>query len=147
MSKCFIDTNLIVYANDRSSGDRQQQAIDLVATLIRQKAGAISIQVLQEYAHVALTKLGQESNVVIRQTRLLESLAVITPTPDMVRRSVEIRNAYQVSFWDASIIAAAESAGCTVLLSEDLSANQFYASVQVLNPFGSEFDLQSLLKN
>ena len=147
MNRCFVDTNLIVYANDRNSGEKHLQAIDLIATLIRLQAGTISVQVLQEYANTALTKLGQESSVVIRQTRLLESLVVVGPTPDMVRRSIEIRNAYQVSFWDASIIAAAELEGCRILLSEDLNAGQSYSSVQVLNPFDPGFDLADVLNN
>ena len=147
MNRCFVDTNLIVYANDRNSGEKHIQAIDLIATLIRLQAGTISVQVLQEYANTALTKLGQESSVVIRQTRLLESLVVVGPTPDMVRRSIEIRNAYQVSFWDASIITAAELEGCRILLSEDLNAGQSYSSVQVLNPFDPGFDLADVLNN
>jgi len=147
MNRCFVDTNLIVYANDRNGEEKHLQAIDLIANLIRMQAGAISVQVLQEYANTALTKLRQESSVVIRQTRLLESLIVVSPTSDMVRRSIEIRNAYQVSFWDASIIAAAELEGCRTLLSEDLNAGQFYSSVQVLNPFDPTFNLANVLNN
>lgn len=145
MSKCFIDTNLVVYANDRSSGKKQARAIEVIATLMRLKAGAVSIQVLQEYANVALTKLKQESAIVLRQIKLLESLIVVVPTPDMVRRSIEIRNAYPLSFWDASIVAAAESEGCPFLLSEDLNADQYYSTVQVLNPFVPTFELADLL--
>ena len=145
MSKCFIDTNLVVYANDRSSGKKQARAIEVIATLMRLGAGVVSIQVLQEYANTALVKLRQESAIVLRQIKLLESLVVVAPTPEMVRRSVEIRNAYQLSFWDVSIVAAAESEGCAFLLSEDLNADQYYSTVQVLNPFVPTFELADLL--
>ena len=145
MNTCFIDTNLVVYANDRSDGKKQARAIEVIATLMRLEAGAVSIQVLREYANVALTKLKQESAIVLRQIKLLESLIVVAPTPEMVRRSIEIRNAYQLSFWDASIVTAAESEGCAYLLSEDLNANQYYATVQVLNPFDSTFELADIL--
>ena len=55
-------------------------------------------------------------------------------TPRLIRRGLEIQTRYQISFWDASIIAAASSAGCSVMLSEDLSAGQVYAGVGS-NPF------------
>jgi predicted nucleic acid-binding protein len=42
---------------------------------------------------------------------------------------------YKVSFWDALILQAAETAGVDVVLSEDLSAGQKYGSFRVVNPF------------
>ena len=85
-----MDTNLLVYANDRSAKDKQTRAIDVIQHLMRAQNGMLSIQVLQEYANVALTKLSQDPAVVLRQLRLLESLKVITPTTEMLRRGIEI---------------------------------------------------------
>jgi len=53
----------------------------------------------------------------------------------LIRRAVEIKAAYQVSFWDACIIAAAEYAKCRVILSEDMNAGQFYSVIVMQNPF------------
>ncbi len=145
MTKCFIDTNVVVYANDANDQVKQQKALGLISSMIRARSGALSIQVLQEYANTALLKLGQEGPVVLRQVRLLESLTVIQNSPRTVRRSIEIRSAYGISFWDASIVAAAEEADCHVLLSEDLNAGQFYAGVNVVNPFAEDFDTSNLL--
>jgi predicted nucleic acid-binding protein len=44
---------------------------------------------------------------------------------------------YRVSFWDALIIQAAESAGASTLYSEDLAHNQLYGTVRVSNPFAT----------
>jgi predicted nucleic acid-binding protein len=142
MLRFFIDTNIVIYANDRRAGDKQAQAIAVVTELIRSQTGAISIQVLQEYANTALAKLNQEATVVLRQLRLLESLHIVLPSTVTVRRAVEIREAYQVSFWDAAIIAAAEEAGCDAILSEDLNPGQYYAGVQVVNPFAPGFEMR-----
>ncbi len=46
-----------------------------------------------------------------------------------------IRERYQISYWDAAIVAAAAELGCSALYSEDLSHGQFYGTVQVINPF------------
>jgi predicted nucleic acid-binding protein len=138
MSRDFIDTNIVVYANDMRDTAKQQLAVAVIARAIRDDTGVISIQVLQEYAHVALARLGQRQELVLRQLALLEILHVVTPTPAMVRRSVELRSLYGISFWDAGIVAAAEHAGCARILSEDLNTGQFYGGVAVANPFASE---------
>ena len=135
MSKIFIDTNIVVYANDCRDPDKQEKARSIVVDLIRNGRGVISTQVLQEYAHVAVSKLGQDEAVVLRQLKLLETLEVIQQTPGMIRRSVELKKTYGINFWDACIISNAEAAECDTLYSEDLNTGQFYSGIKVVNPF------------
>lgn len=137
MSKTFLDTNVIVYANDGRDLVRQRRDIECAAGLMRAGTGVSSSQVMQEYASVALSRLGQKGDVVQRQLALLEALEVIPVTPDIVRRSVEVAGFYRITFWDACILAAAEKSGCTELLSEDLNSGQFYSGIRVVNPFTS----------
>lgn len=131
----FIDTNIIVYANDSRDKAKQERAIEIIARAMRDGTGVVSTQVLQEYANVALGKLGQSHQVVLRQIILLERLKVVVSTPALVRRAVELSGLHQVSLWDAAIIAAAEVSGCDRLLSEDMGGGRFYGSVQAVNPF------------
>jgi predicted nucleic acid-binding protein len=42
---------------------------------------------------------------------------------------------WQLTYWDALIIAAAETAGCDIVLSEDLAHGQVHGSVRVEDPF------------
>lgn len=135
MKRYFIDTNIIVCANDMRDEVKQLRAIKVVQDLIRHQAGALSTQVLQEYASVALTKLKQDSDVVLRQLKLLEHLILGPLTGRTTRRAVEISVGYRISFWDANIVAAAEFAECDSILSEDLNPGQFYAGIEVVNPF------------
>lgn len=133
--RVFLDSNIIVYANDRREKRRQKMAVNLVGSCMREGTGVISIQVLQEYANVALGKLKQSSDIVLRQLHLLEAFEIVEPKPQTVRRSVEIRAAYGISFWDSAIIAAAEYARCDAILTEDLNPGQYYAGIIVKNPF------------
>lgn len=135
MSKKFLDTSIIVYANDARNEGKQKRSLEIVAENMRSGTGVISTQVLQEYAHVALNKLHQRQDVILRQLVLLEGLEVIRQSPALIRRSVEIKTSYQVSFWDACIISAAEHAKCDVILSEDLNSGQFYSGIAMKNPF------------
>lgn len=135
MNKTFIDTNVIIYANDARDENKQKRALTLIAEHMRLGTGVISTQVLQEYAHVALNKLHQRQDVILRQLVLLEKLEVIPQSPVLIRRSVEIKATYQISFWDACIISAAEQAKCNIILSEDLNSGQFYSGIAMENPF------------
>ena len=135
MKKIFIDTNLIVYANDRREPEKQRQAIELVKELMSSGRGVISSQVLQEYANTALTKLHQDHAIVLRQLTLLESFEVVLLKPVLIRRAIEIRSSYGISFWNSCIISAAESAGCDSIYSEDLSSGQYYSGIKLVNPF------------
>ena len=135
MPKVFLDTNVIVYANDARDPAKQARAIDVVSDAIRTSHGVISTQVLQEYAVAAATKLRQNEETILRQLLTLETLEVVAVSPALVRRSVEMSGRYRISHWDACILAAAEAAHCPLLLSEDLNAGQLYAATRVENPF------------
>ena len=50
-------------------------------------------------------------------------------------RSIEIARRYQISYWDAAIIAAAGELGATILYTEDLNHGQAYGTVTAINPF------------
>ena len=54
VGKVFIDTNIIVYANDSRFPDKQEMANDIIERLMKNGNGVISTQVLHEYAAVAL---------------------------------------------------------------------------------------------
>jgi predicted nucleic acid-binding protein len=135
MNKIFIDTNIIVYANDKRSVGMQRKAIEIVTSLMKNRTGAISTQVLQEYAYVAINKLKQSQDVVLRQLKLLESLEVVNQSPEQMRRAVEIMHLYKIGFWDACIISNAEHANCAEIYSENLNTGQFYSGIQIINPF------------
>ncbi len=131
----FIDSNVVVYANDSRNAEKQRIALQIVADALRSGTGVISTQVLQEYANVALGKLAQRQDVVLRQLAILERFVIVPQTPALVRRAVELRTLYGISFWDASIVSAAESSACRKIISEDLNAGQFYGRAVVVNPF------------
>ncbi len=133
--KYFIDTNILVYANDSRDQKKQTEAINLIKKLIKKGNAVISTQVLGEYAHVALNKLKQKPEIVIRQIKIFENFEVIKQSPDIITRGIELKILYKISFWDACILAAAEISKCNILLSEDLSTGQFYSGIKTINPF------------
>jgi predicted nucleic acid-binding protein len=53
----------------------------------------------------------------------------------LLERGWKIQDRFQLSYWDALIVAAAKAASCRYLLTEDLQAGQSLDGIEVVNPF------------
>jgi predicted nucleic acid-binding protein len=134
MSKIFLDTNILVYANDKSDTRKQALATKLVSGCMADRKGVISTQVLQEYASVAIHKLHQDVKIVHRRLSQLESLEIVQVTPALISRALDFHTQYEIHFWDAAILAAAEDAHCDQIFSEDFQNGGIYSNIRVINP-------------
>jgi len=134
--RCFVDTNILIYAHDRTTGAKHVRARILLEQLWDSGRGVLSTQVLQELCMNLRRKAGNPLPVEeVRQLiREYSTWKVITNTPESVLKALDIEMRYKTSFWDALILQAAADAGATVLYSEDLAAGQRYGSIQVVNP-------------
>jgi predicted nucleic acid-binding protein len=134
--KFFVDTNILVYAHDRSAGVKHQRARALVEQLWDSGKGALSTQVLQELCINLRRKAGNPLSV--DEVRLLirdyTAWDVVTNTPLSILKALDIETRYKISFWDALIVQAAEDAGVSILYSEDLADGQRYGAIRVVNP-------------
>jgi predicted nucleic acid-binding protein len=134
--KCFVDTNILVYAHDRSAGIKHLRAKRLLERLWESGQGVLSTQVLQELCFNLRRKAGNplpvdEVRILIREYSTWE---IVTNTPESVLMALDVEMRYRVSFWDALILQAAAFSGASILYSEDLAAGQHYGSIQVVNP-------------
>ena len=133
----FVDTNVLLYAYDTSAGDRHQRARELIARLGRQRTGALSIQVLQEFYVNAVHKIAAPLAPADARLRLRALGRWPTHSPmlaDVVAATV-ISEDHQLSFWDAMILRSAAELGCDTLWSEDLNDRQVITGVRITNPF------------
>jgi predicted nucleic acid-binding protein len=131
----FVDTNIFVYAYDRSAGLKHQRASKLVAELWQSQRGCLSVQVLQEFYAVAARKLITIAPADLRL--ILSDLAlwrIHAPNAVDVLAAVDLHQRYQVSYWDAMILQSASRLGSSVVWSEDLNPGQVYQGIRVLNP-------------
>ena len=67
----------------------------------------------------------------------LEAFPCLAIDASLVKIAAEISERYEISYWDAAVVAAAESLGARTLYSEDLADGQRYGTVRVSNPFRS----------
>jgi predicted nucleic acid-binding protein len=134
--KRFVDTNILVYAHDRSAGVRHKRAQNLIEQLWNSGQGVLSAQVLQELC-VNLRHKIQPALVADEVRRLIEdylSWEIVVHTADSVIEALEMEQRHKISFWDALIVQSALTSGAAVLYSEDLAAGQRYGPIRVINP-------------
>ena len=133
--RSFIDTNVLVYAEASDAPVKQQAALVLLKQLYETGTGVLSTQVLQEYCNVAIKKLKLPARHIRAQLDLYEQFEVVQVTPAIIRAGLDLHQTRSVSFYDALILASAETAGCNVLFSEDMNTGEVMAGVRILNPF------------
>ena len=140
--KYFVDTNILLYAHDRSAGLRHERGRQLVEQLWASGQGVLSTQVLQELCINLRRKIARPLPVeeIRRIIQDYLSWEIVINDSASVLQALEIELRYQTSFWDALILQAAESSGAAILYSEDLAAGQKYGAVQVVNPLGATPD-------
>ena len=94
-----------------------------------------SAQALSEFCVVATRKLGIAPALVWEE---LERYFAWRPHPvdeSVLRRAREIEQRYRLSWWDSTIVAAAQLQDCVLLLTEDLQDGAVFGAVTVRSPF------------
>jgi len=135
--RCFVDTNVLVYAHDRGSGKKHAVASELVKELWHERSGVLSTQVLQEL-YVNVRRKAEKPLSAAASRRLIEDYLcwqIIVNDGAAVLQALDLEQRYTISFWDALIVQAANGAGVRLLYSEDLNHGQTYGMVEVCNPF------------
>ena len=133
----FVDTNILVYAEDKTMGQKHVLARDLVVKLWNDADGVLSVQVLQELYVTLTRKVGKplSADKALAIVKEYLSWVVVDNTPKLLVAAVGLQQRAQLSFWDALVVQAALDAGCDRLYSEDLNAGQKFGPLVVVNPF------------
>lgn len=130
MAKPFIDSNVVLYlfSSDKVKADRAESLL--------QSGGLISVQVLNEVASVCLRKLKMTWEEIDTVLETLKSTCEVLPvTLASHEKAVVLAQRYQLSLYDANIVANAILAGVKTLLSEDMQSGMLMDGVTVVNPF------------
>jgi len=135
--RVFIDTNVIVYADDLDAGAKRERAREILQQVLIDGNGVVSTQVLQEFFVAATRKLGVAAEIARRKVELLARLDVVTIEPSLILDAIDLHRLHPISFWDALIVQSAVASGCRRLLTEDLQSGRNIGGVQIENPFVS----------
>jgi predicted nucleic acid-binding protein len=134
----FIDTNVFIYHLDHSDPRKQAIAEGIVREALSLGTGCISLQVVHECMNTVLRKAEVALSPAQAETYLDAVLAPLVRVPSttaVVQRALDIQQRWRFGFYDSLIVAAALTAGCTRLLTEDLQHGQRIETLTVENPF------------
>jgi predicted nucleic acid-binding protein len=131
----FVDTNVLLYALDRADLKKQERARAWRTELWERRCGRISVQVLQEFYANVVRKWPSTLELARSEIRNLQAWRPVTIDIELLEHGWRIQDRYQLSFWDALIVAAAKSSESTYLLTEDLQAGQELDGITVIDPF------------
>ena len=130
MSKPFIDSNIVLYllSGEAAKADRAEE---ILAT-----GGVISVQVLNEVVSVCRRKLKMPWEEIDALLLAVKTFCEIQPlTVASHEKAVEIAKRFQLSFYDANIVASALLSGAEVLISEDMHNGMLIDGIIIQNPF------------
>jgi predicted nucleic acid-binding protein len=143
-----LDTNVLVYAVERSEGWKHELAVEIVNRSIDRPC-VLTLQALAEFVAVISRKRIDERPFAIGQARDWLSLFPVTAaTRHAFTAALGAFEAGQVALWDALLLATAKEAGCTIALSENMHDGGTLLGMTIRNPFragGPAKDLQALL--
>lgn len=134
----FLDTNVLVYALDRSAPGKEPIAAKLIRDALETGRGIISAQVVQEFLNVAQRKFLRPMTLSERREFLqavLEPLCHYFPSISSFEQAMQIAEETGYGFYDALILTAAIESGCRTLLTEDLQHGRAVQGVTIRNPF------------
>jgi predicted nucleic acid-binding protein len=135
-AEVFVDTNVLLYSidDDPANAPKRQRAQQL---LLSERWGW-SVQVAAEFFVNATSakrpfQLPAAAGLALVETWF--AFPTLDVTPALFRAAVDIQQRFQLSYWDAAILAAAKQMACHTVFSEDLNDGQNYDGVTVVNPF------------
>lgn len=146
-AEILVDTNVLVYAYDRSEPEKQNRALDILDRLLVTGKGVLSTQVLSEFFNTTTRKLTAPLTLEQAHSRLehyVRFWPVFDVTPDVILEAVRGVRDYAFNFWDAQIWAVARLHGIRVIFSEDFNPGSTIEKVAFVNPFTIDFDPQLL---
>ena len=134
-AEVFSDSNILLYAASNASEDAVKRAA--ARRVLALPGVGFSAQVLQEFyvnatRKQALRLSADEAREILSSMR---GFPILPVTEELVFAAIEVKVRYQISYWDAAIIAAAEALGAREPYSEDMNDGQMYGPVRVVNPF------------
>lgn len=130
----FMDTNILIWAAEKNPDAPRKAAI--ARELVLNEVFGVSAQSIAEFVNAATrAKVVLPSADLDRWIGYLADLPFTALDPEIVRRGLWMHRRYRIQYYDGALLAAAERLGAPIFYSEDLSHDQLYGDVRVVNPF------------
>ena len=135
--KIFVDTNILVYANDGSDKPKQERCKQIILEGIQNENMVLSTQVLSEFFVTVTKKIEVPLPVDIakKEIILLKAAEIVDVDYHSIVKAIQVSVKNKLSYWDSLVIASAVKAGCREIVTEDMNHAQVIEGVMLRNPF------------
>jgi predicted nucleic acid-binding protein len=134
MPQSFLDTNILIWAAQRNPDDPRKAAI--ARELVLGQVFGVSAQSIAEFVNASCkARISLPPGQISRWIDFLSSMPFTVLDAEIVGRGFWISQRYNIQYYDAALVAAAERLGAPIFYSEDLNHDQVYGSVRAVNPF------------
>jgi len=138
-ARVLVDTNVLVYAYDRSEPVKQVRAVEVLDVLVRSGQGVLTTQVLAEYYVAITSRVAQPLSAAVALERVQSFCAswrVLDITTTVVLEALRGVRDYQLHYWDAQLWASAKLNQIPIIATEDLPSADSIEGVRFIDPFG-----------
>lgn len=143
-----LDSNILVYATDSLHASRHRSAVSLVdrATTVD---CVLTLQSLGEFYHAVTRKGIAPKRAAAKQVHdWMGAFETVGVNATGLAFAVDTAASGLLSFWDSVLVATADEAGCSLILSEDMHDGMRLRGVTIRNPFagsGLASDVRALI--
>jgi predicted nucleic acid-binding protein len=144
-----VDSNILVYAFDRSDERKHQIAVRIMNSAPLLDC-VLPAQALGEFLNVIRRKhRGYFEEARAQVSRWTDILTILETSPEHIEDGAELADSHSLQFWDGVTWQIAASARSRLLLSEDFQDHRTIDRMKVLNPFdiANEAELHNLLRS
>jgi predicted nucleic acid-binding protein len=143
-----LDSNILIYAFDGNYPEKRRVAAEILRIAVTLDC-VLTLQALSEF-FVVVTRKGKANvktaTTIVEKWRSL--FPIIAANSDTLMQAIDRQTRHNLSFWDSMLLTTATQAGCSLVVSEDMSDGQRIDGVLILNPFTADGGLPAeLLKN
>jgi predicted nucleic acid-binding protein len=131
--RVFIDTNILIYF----ISDDLKKKIKAKEILFSEGEPVLSSQVINEFINACLIKnLLKLDKVISLANKFMDALEFSLVKETTIKKSLQIKKAYNYSYWDCLIIASALENNCATLYTEDMQNGHVIENrLKIVNPF------------
>jgi predicted nucleic acid-binding protein len=134
----FIDTNVFIYHMDTRNAQKTAVASRILRDGAANGRACIRFQVIQETLNTLVRKAAigfSPGDARQYLDNVLAPLLLVPATVELYQRALDLQTRYRYAFYDSLIVAAALTAGCSRLYTEDMQHGQQIEGLRIENPF------------
>ncbi len=133
----MIDTSILIRSVDASAGLRHLLAVEIIERAVI-VASCLTLQSVSEFFSACCRgRLVSPESAADMARAWLDMFPTVCATQAAARVALDHVLAGRASYWDALLVATAEEAGCSAILTENLGDGTTFGAMRIINPFGA----------